>query len=244
MSAQFDSQLLAEAERDRILQTSEQPSLVIPPVDARPSASDPDWSRESCEKWWQPSRRLLQAVREYSRAKEAGGALGWVRSKIAVARHRFWSVAAGADIPINTDQIGGGLLLPHPNGVVIHPDVQIGPNCLIFQQVTIGTGSRPGVPRIGGHVDIGAGAKILGGVVIGDHARIGANAVVTSDVPAGAVATGIPAVVKHQADHDPLEYPPEDRIEEGDTLPQLALPASLRVLAGRAGLGANPRSRH
>jgi serine O-acetyltransferase len=236
MSAQFESQLLAEAERDRILQPNRQAPVVAPPVDARPSASDPDWSRESCKRWWQPSRRLLQAVREYSRAKEAGGALGWVRSKVAVVRHRFWSVAAGADIPINTVKIGGGLLMPHPSGVVIHPDVEIGPNCLIFQQVTIGTGSRPGLPRIGGHVDIGAGAKILGGVVIGDHARIGANAVVTSDVPAGAVATGIPAVVKYQPD--------PDRFEDGDTLPQLTLPASLRVVAGGAGLAANLRSRH
>jgi serine O-acetyltransferase len=255
MSAQWESELLAAADRSRALQPTGQAS-VPPAADARPSASDPDWSRESCEKWWQPSRHLLQAVREYSRAKEAGGAVGWVRSKVAVARHRFWSVATGADIPLNTEKIGGGLLLPHPNGVVIHPDVEIGPNCLIFQQVTIGTGPRPGVPRIGGHVDIGAGAKILGGVVIGDHARIGANAVVISDVPAGAVATGIPAVVKHPADPDQfeghfgdhfdgrLEDRRQDRFEDGDTLPQLTLPASLRVVAGGAALGARPGSRH
>ncbi len=52
-------------------------------------------------------------------------------------RHRFWSVVTGADIPLGC-RIGGGLLLPHPNGVVIHPDAAIGPNCLIFQQVTLG----------------------------------------------------------------------------------------------------------
>jgi serine O-acetyltransferase len=85
--------------------------------------------------------------------------------------------------------------MPHPTGIVIHPDATIGVNCLIFQQVTLGQGSRPGTPRIGGHVDIGAGAKILGGVTIGDHARIGANAVVLDDVPAGASAVGIPARV-------------------------------------------------
>jgi len=83
--------------------------------------------------------------------------------------------------------------MPHPNGIVIHPGATIGVNCLIFQQVTIGNGSRPGQPMIGGHVDIGAGAKLLGGVSIGDHARIGANAVVLDDVPAGACAVGIPA---------------------------------------------------
>ena len=86
--------------------------------------------------------------------------------------------------------------MPHPNGIVIHPMARIGPNCLIFQQVTIGT--RRGVkmlPMIGGHVDIGAGAKILGNVRIGDHASIGANAVVLKDVSAGKTAIGIPAVI-------------------------------------------------
>jgi len=51
------------------------------------------------------------------------------------------------------------------------------------------------VPRIGGHVDIGAGAKLLGGIVVGDDAVIGANAVVLDDVPAGATVIGIPAKV-------------------------------------------------
>lgn len=106
--------------------------------------------------------------------------------------HRFWSVICSADVPINA-QLGGGLLLTHPNGIVIHPEATIGPNCLIFQQVAIGLGSLPGLPRIGGGVNVGAGAKILGGVVIGDHARIGANAVVLCDVPAGATAVGVPA---------------------------------------------------
>lgn len=87
------------------------------------------------------------------------------------------------------------MLLPHPNGIVIHAQAQIGPNCLIFQQVTIGTRSDGMLPVIGGHVDIGAGAKILGNVRIGDHACIGANAVVLNDVPAGQTAVGIPAVI-------------------------------------------------
>lgn len=84
--------------------------------------------------------------------------------------------------------------MPHPNGVVIHPDAVIGPNCLIFQQVTIGSSdSNPGVPSIGGHVDIGCGAKLLGNITVGSHAKIGANAVVLCDVPAHATAVGVPA---------------------------------------------------
>jgi serine O-acetyltransferase len=164
----------------------------------RPSATEPDWSRERCEAFWEPSRRLLSALRDYERGRDEGGVSGLMRTKLAVLRHRFWSVVSGAEIPLNCSTISGGLTLPHPNGVVIHPDAVIGPNCLLFQQVTIGTGPKPGVPRLGGHVDVGAGAKILGGVVIGDHAVIGANAVVINDVPAGCMAAGVPAVIKRR----------------------------------------------
>ncbi len=110
---------------------------------------------------------------------------------LAVLRHRFWSIVTGAEIQLGT-RIGGGLLILHPNGIVIHPDVVVGPNCLIFQQVTLG-GGVGGAPKIGGHVDIGAGAKVLGNVTVGDHAKIGANAVVLQDVPAYATAVGVPA---------------------------------------------------
>jgi serine O-acetyltransferase len=110
-----------------------------------------------------------------------------------VLRYRFWSVVTGADIPLNA-HIGGGLLLPHPNGVVIHPNSRVGVNCLIHQQVTIGVkrGDSTG-PTISGHVDIGAGAKIIGQIYIGEHAMIGANAVVTKDVKAYDIVAGIPA---------------------------------------------------
>jgi serine O-acetyltransferase len=160
------------------------------------SATVPDWSREACPLFGgSPSRQLLAAVRAYQQWRELPGYAALTARRMAVARHRFWSVVCGCEIPLAGD-IGGGLIMPHPQGVVIHPDAKLGPNCLIFQQVTIGIGgSRPGAPIIGGHVDIGAGAKILGGVTIGDHAKIGANAVVLTDVPPGATAVGIPARV-------------------------------------------------
>jgi serine O-acetyltransferase len=141
---------------------------------------------------WAPSRSLLAAIRSYQRHRARRNPVSLIASKLAVLRHRFWSVVTGADIPLNS-HIGAGLLLPHPNGIVIHDLAVIGANCLIFQQVTIGTASGPGCPVIGDHVDIGAGAKILGGVKIGAYAKIGANAVVISDVPAYATAVGIPA---------------------------------------------------
>jgi serine O-acetyltransferase len=156
------------------------------------SAEIPDWSREFKTLFaWQPSRSLLASLRSYEKWSASKTPLAWSMRKIAVLRHRFWSTVTGAEISLGT-RIGGGLLLPHPTGIVIHPDSVIGPNCIIFQQVTLGSGEN-GSPRIGGHVDIGAGAKILGAVCIGDHAKIGANAVVLTDVPAFATAVGIPA---------------------------------------------------
>lgn len=147
-------------------------------------------------RYWDPSRQLLESLSDYRRDKLSGTKLGLIKSKVAVVRHRFWSVVTGADIPLNTWGLGEELLLEHPNGIVIHPDVEMGPHCQLFQQVTLGTGPTPGVPRLGAHVFVGAGAKILGGVTIGDYAVIGANAVVITDVPAGATAVGIPAQIK------------------------------------------------
>ena len=151
------------------------------------SSDQPDWSREHADKFWDPSRQLIRAIRAYQRRRNRLGR-AW-----AALCHRFWSVITGADIPVQT-KLGGGLILPHPNGVVIHPNVVLGPNCMIFQQVTLGNNRGvAGTPVLGGHVDIGPGARILGPVRIGNHAVIGANAVVLQDVPDGATAVGVPA---------------------------------------------------
>ena len=157
------------------------------------SADVADWSRERPRSFWDPSRKLLGAIRSYQAYANRRGPVAVLGRKISLLRHRFWTVVTGADIPVNV-KIAGGLLLPHPNGVVIHPDAVIGPNCLIFQQVTLGTGGpTPGTPTLGGHVDVGAGAKILGGVTLGPHAKVGANAVVLQDVPPHVTAVGVPA---------------------------------------------------
>ena len=159
--------------------------------DPSPVGSEtPDWTREQPVRFWDPGRKLLRSMRRYQYWKTKGGPIPTIICKILVLRHRFWSIVTGADIPINCN-IGGGLLLPHPNGIVIHPFARIGVNCLIFQQVTIGNRGIPGLPEIGDRVDIGAGAKILGPLKVGPWARIGANAVVLHDVEPGAIAVGV-----------------------------------------------------
>ena len=153
----------------------------------------PDWSREEKRLLqWSPSRSLLASIRAYQRHEASSTPWAGLMRRLCVLRHRFWSVVTASDIPLNS-RIGGGLLMIHTNGIVLHPRASIGPNCLIFQQVTIGTADGEGVPTLGAHVEVGAGARILGPVAIGDHARIGANAVVLCDVPAGATAVGVPA---------------------------------------------------
>jgi serine O-acetyltransferase len=100
----------------------------------------------------------------------------------------------GCFLPLEA-RIGEGTQLGYGGlGVVLHPDAEIGKQCLISQQVTIGGRSGiPGAPKIGNYVRIGAGAKVLGPITIGDFAAIGANAVVLKDVRAGAVVAGVPA---------------------------------------------------
>ena len=159
------------------------------------SAATPDWARERPRGFWDPSRKLIKSVRDYQRIAGKTDPLSKLRKALVHLRHGFWSIATAADIPLKCAHIGGGLMIPHPTGVVIHPDAVIGPNCLLMQHTTLGVTHVPGAPRLGGHVDVGAGAKVLGAITIGDHVRIGANAVVVNDLPDGATAVGIPAKI-------------------------------------------------
>ena len=92
-------------------------------------------------------------------------------------------------------RIGAGLNLIHPTNVIIGPGVEIGEDCLIFHDVTLGTGQIPGTPKIGNNVDIYTGARVLGGVRVGDHSMVGANCVVTRDVPPESIILAAPSRV-------------------------------------------------
>lgn len=142
-------------------------------------------------------RRLLDAIGRYQRGRAGrgpGARLAMLRGKLG---HVWWSLLSGCDISREA-RIDGSTRLPHPNGVVIHAQAVIEPGCLIMQQVTLGQLAEGGAPSVGRGVYIGAGAKVLGPVRIGEGARIGANAVVLTDIPPHATAVGIPArVVRH-----------------------------------------------
>ncbi|HDY85266.1 hypothetical protein LCGC14_0480310 [marine sediment metagenome] len=101
----------------------------------------------------------------------------------------------GIELPY-TAKLGERVVFEHQHGIVIHGNCVIGDDCIIRQGVTLGNRylDKPfDAPVLGVGVSVGAGAKILGFVNIGDHATIGANAVVLNDVPAGKTVVGIPA---------------------------------------------------
>ncbi|OAS17175.1 serine O-acetyltransferase [Paenibacillus oryzisoli] len=109
--------------------------------------------------------------------------------------HKCVSIVMGIQIPLGT-KIGKGVYLPHYGTIVVHQDSIIGEHCNIGQGVTIGIagrGEKKGVPHIGNKVYMAPGAKIIGKIVIGNNVMIGANAVVTKDVPDNAVVAGVPA---------------------------------------------------
>jgi len=94
--------------------------------------------------------------------------------------------------------------IPHAWGVVVHPSVVAGDDCNLYHQVTLGVNEHSLTPhtgpRLGNLVYVGAGAKVIGAVTIGDHVTIGANAVVVKDVPSYHVAVGVPAVARPRRD--------------------------------------------
>ncbi|WP_297855318.1 serine O-acetyltransferase [Elioraea sp.] len=119
-------------------------------------------------------------------------------------------------------RIGRRLVIDHGDGVVIGETAEIGDDVLMYHQVTLGGTSLAGGkrhPTIGDKAILGAGAKILGPIVVGEGARVGANAVVLSDVPPGQTVVGIPArpVDRRPAGADVLPYgtPCDETLDPG-----------------------------
>lgn len=120
---------------------------------------------------------------------------GWRLAARAIAE--LTRILTGVDIHPGA-LLGGGLFIDHATGVVIGETAEVGDDVTLFHGVTLGgTGSDTGKrhPTVGDRVIIGAGAKVLGPIKIGEDSRIGANSVVVKEVPSSAVVVGVPGQV-------------------------------------------------
>src|SRR5947209_7425320 len=143
--------------------------------------------------------RLMQATRR------------WRLSPLEMLLNKLNAVCCNCIIGRGA-QFGPGFVLIHSTGVVINGQVRGGEHIYLEHQVTIGA-ERGQSPVLGDHVFVGAGAKIVGPVKIGSHCRIGANAVVIRDIPAGATAVGVPAKIvrmRPEAASAPTAIPNEE----------------------------------
>lgn len=118
----------------------------------------------------------------------------WYTSKLYGACRPIVQFVTGVDIDRKT-RIGEDFHIVHAGNISVHPDVVIGHRVGIMHGVTLGTNMGDGVPVIGDDVFIGCNASVLGAIKVGNGARIAANSLVITDVPAGAVAIGVPARV-------------------------------------------------
>ncbi|MCL2639386.1 MAG: serine O-acetyltransferase [Phycisphaerales bacterium] len=122
----------------------------------------------------------------------------WLRGPFSVlyrAMFRHVRNRYGIELPYSA-VLGRRIVIEHQSGIVIHGSAVIGDDCIIRQDVTLGnrTLDKPfEAPTLGAGVNVGAGAKILGAVHVGERAVIGANAVVLCDVPPDTLAVGVPA---------------------------------------------------
>ena len=123
--------------------------------------------------------------------------------------HKLIEITAGIDLPHQAD-IGKGLYIGHFGGIIVNPDVKIGEYCNLSQDITIGIagrGENRGSPTIGDRVYIGSGSRLIGAISIGNNVAIGANAVVTKDLPDNAVAVGVPAkIISYEGAQDFVVY--------------------------------------
>lgn len=121
--------------------------------------------------------------------------------------YKLVQILTGIELPCEA-RIGNHFVIDHFGGIVVSGYARFGDNCRIRQGVTVGLArvDDPCAPTIGDDVDIGAGAKLLGRIVIGNHVLIGANAVVITDVPSHCTAAGVPAIVRRRGTKGRVEH--------------------------------------
>jgi serine O-acetyltransferase len=134
-------------------------------------------------------------------------------------------------------KLGTGILIDHGMGVVIGETAVVGDNVTLYQGVTLGgTGKETGKrhPTLGNHIVVGAGAKILGNITIGDNSYIGANAVVLKSAPANTTVVGVPGHVTKQDGEKIDTKLAHAQILDPVTQEIEALEARIKVLENRA----------
>lgn len=137
--------------------------------------------------FFDPVCRFQRALRKFEYCKNTNSPFCF----IAWLQFRHLSQKIGFSIPINV--FGAGLRLMHAGPIIITPGSRVGKNCTVNTMIQISPG-KGGAPTIGDNCYIGPGAKLLGGIILGDNVKIGANAVVTKSFPEGNVTlVGIPA---------------------------------------------------
>lgn len=154
-----------------------------------------DWRAHGCD-WTKPGFRAV-CVHRFGvwRMTVQSPVLRAPLSLLYRMLYRHVRNGYGIELPY-TVRLGQRVVIEHAGAIVIHGCAEIGDDSILRQGVTLGNRylDQPfAAPRLGKRVNVGAGAKILGAVTIGDDAQIGANAVVLEDVPQGATAVGIPA---------------------------------------------------
>jgi serine O-acetyltransferase len=131
----------------------------------------------------------------------------WLRKIFSLVYHvlfKLVQILTGIELPCEV-VVGDNFVIDHFGGIVVSGYARFGANCRIRNGVVVGLKNveQPIAPIFGDNVDIGAGAKVLGPIRIGNNVRIGANAVVLRDVPDDHVAVGVPAVIKPiRRDHE------------------------------------------
>jgi serine O-acetyltransferase len=129
-------------------------------------------------------------------------------------------ILTGIELPCETT-LGRRFIIEHFGGIIISGDAVFGDDCIVRNGVTVGlrhTGHR-GSPVVGNRVDIGAGAKLLGPIRIGDDVAIGANAVVITDVPSNSIAVGVPSRILPRRSEKVLAAAPQPSPSSADGKP-------------------------
>lgn len=173
--------------------------LGMPPGAGEPLEQPAVWMRQCLRADFERNPRktqritliLLRAGRAWHRRP---GLRPWLlRRVIHVAKLVWLEGLIGAEIP-NEVYIGPGVRIPHSlRGVMMHPSVVIGSGCTVYHQTVFGVRDERGGPVVGDHVEVGAGAKLLGPIRVGDGCRIGANAVLVKDAEPHGTYVGVPA---------------------------------------------------